>query len=75
MGLTAGNVLSSIGDGIQSSHNPITGKGGMTQTLFNAGNNMMMAPFSLMSQALSSPTDMLILAGAGALVLVLLIKK
>ena len=75
MGASAGSVLSSIGSGITSSSNPITGKNGFTENSFKLGQNMMMAPFNLMGQALSSPTDMLILAGAGALVLVLLLKK
>ena len=75
MGLTAGNVLQSIGDGIQSSHNPITGKGGATQSIFNASTGLMMAPFQLMSGVLNNPMDMMMLVGGGALVLVLLLKK
>ena len=65
-----GSVGSAIGSGITSSKNPITGKNGFTENSFKLGQNMMMSPFNLMSDVINNPTELYVLAGVGALIVV-----
>ena len=68
-----GSVGSAIGSGIQSSKDPIFGRNGFSENSFKLGQNMMMSPFNLMSDVINNPTELYVIAGVGALIVVAIV--
>ena len=73
-----GFTITDFANGVTSSKNPVTGKGGMTQNMFKTGQALVLSPVTMMSdmmQLMSNPSSEIILLAMGALVVIILIKK